>query len=104
MSVIEITNENFEKEVLQSDKPVLVDFFAVWCGPCKIVSPIVDQIAAEHPEIKVCKADVDKNLDLAKQFQVMSVPTLLAFKDGQIINKSIGAMPKAAIVKMFENR
>lgn len=104
MSVIEITNENFEKEVLQSDKPVLVDFFAVWCGPCKMVSPIVDQIAAEHPEIKVCKADVDKNLDLAKQFQVMSVPTLLAFKDGQIINKSIGAMPKAAIVKMFENR
>lgn len=102
MSVIEITNENFEKEVLQSDKPVLLDFFAVWCGPCKMVSPIVDQIAAEHPEIKVCKADVDKNLDLAKQFQVMSVPTLLAFNDGKVINKSIGAMPKAAIVKMFE--
>ncbi|MEE1243166.1 MAG: thioredoxin [Frisingicoccus sp.] len=102
MSIIEITQENFQKEVIESDRPVLVDFFATWCGPCKMVSPIVDQIAAERPDIKVCKLDVDKNMDLARQFQVMSVPTLVAMKDGQIINKTVGAMPKSAIIKMFE--
>ena len=102
MSIIEITQENFQKEVIESDRPVLVDFFATWCGPCKMVSPIVDQIAAERPDFKVCKLDVDKNMDLARQFQVMSVPTLVAMKDGQIINKTVGAMPKSAIIKMFE--
>lgn len=99
---IEITQENFQSEVIESDKPVLIDFFATWCGPCKMVGPIVDQIAAERQDIKVCKLDVDKNTDLARQFQVMSVPTLVAMKDGQVINKTIGAMPKSAILKMFE--
>ena len=102
MSIIELTQENYQKEVLESDKPVLIDFFATWCGPCKMVSPVVDQIAAERPDIKVCKLDVDKNLDLARSFQVMSVPTLVAMKHGEIINKTVGAMPKAVILKMFD--
>lgn len=102
MSIIELTQENYQKEVIESDKPVLIDFFATWCGPCKMVSPVVDQIAAERPDIKVCKLDVDKNLDLARSFQVMSVPTLVAMKNGEIINKTVGAMPKAVILKMFD--
>ncbi len=101
MSVIELTQENYQKEVIESDKPVLIDFFATWCGPCKMVSPVVDEIANEHPEIKVCKLDVDKNMDLARTFQVMSVPTLVAMKDGKMINKTIGAVSKASILKMF---
>ena len=102
MAVIELTQENYQKEVIESDKPVLIDFFATWCGPCKMVSPVVDQIANERPDIKVCKFDVDKNLDLARTFQVMSVPTLVAMKNGKMINKIIGAMPKAQILKMFD--
>ena len=102
MAVIELTQENYQKEVIESDKPVLIDFFATWCGPCKMVSPVVDQIANERPDIKVCKLDVDKNLNLARTFQVMSVPTLVAMKNGKMINKIIGAMPKAQILKMFD--
>ena len=102
MAVIELTQANYQKEVIESDKPVLIDFFATWCGPCKMVSPVVDEIAGERPDIKVCKLDVDKNLDLARTFQVMSVPTLVAMKNGEIINKIVGAMPKAQILKMFE--
>ena len=102
MAVIELTQENYQKEVIESDKPVLIDFFATWCGPCKMVSPVVDEIANERPDIKVCKLDVDKNLDLARTFQVMSVPTLVAMKNGEMINKIIGAMPKAQIFKMFD--
>ena len=102
MAVIELTQENYQKEVIESDKPVLIDFFATWCGPCKMVSPVVDEIANERPDIKVCKLDVDKNLDLARTFQVMSVPTLVAMKNGEMINKIIGARPKAQILKMFD--
>ena len=102
MAVIELTQENYQKEVIESDKPVLIDFFATWCGPCKMVSPVVDEIANERPDIKVFKLDVDKNLDLARTFQVMSVPTLVAMKNGEMINKIIGAMPKAQILKMFD--
>ena len=95
------TSANFDADVLGSEIPVVVDFFATWCGPCKMVSPVVDEIAVEHPEIKVCKLDVDRNMDLARTFQVMSVPTLVAMKDGQVINKTIGAASKANILKMF---
>ena len=102
MAVIELTQANYQKEVIESDKPVLIDFFATWCGPCKMVSPVVDEIAGERPDIKVCKLDVDKNLDLARTFQVMSVPTLVAMKNGEIINKIVGAMPKAQILKIFD--
>ncbi|MBM6968755.1 thioredoxin, partial [Pseudoramibacter alactolyticus] len=82
MSVVTLTKDNFESEVLQSDKPVLVDFWASWCGPCKMVSPLVDEIAEEHDEVKVGKINVDEESELAQQFQIMSIPTLLVFKDG----------------------
>lgn len=101
MKIIEITKDNFEKEVLQSDIPVLVDFWAVWCGPCKMVSPVVDQIAEEHSEIKVGKINVDEQGELAMKYGVMSIPTLILFKDGQVANKTIGAQPKEAIEALF---
>lgn len=102
MSVISVNSSNFSQEVLQSDKPVLVDFFATWCGPCKMLSPIVDQLASEHPEIKVCKLDVDNSQDLAQQFQVMSIPTLILFKNGQAASKVIGLQTKAALEQMIK--
>lgn len=102
MSVIVVNNTNFSQEVLQSDKPVLVDFFATWCGPCKMLSPIVDQLADEHPEVKVCKLDVDENQDLAQQFQVMSIPTLILFKDGQAASKVVGLQTKAALEQLIK--
>ena len=100
MSVLHITKENFEAEVLKSDKPVLVDFFAAWCGPCKMIAPILEEIAAEREDIKVCKINVDEETELAAQFQVMSIPTLVVFKDGQVVNKSLGAKPKAQILDL----
>ena len=97
MSVITIKSSTFNQEVLQSDKPVLVDFFATWCGPCKMLSPIVDQLADEHPEVKFCKLDVDQNPDIAASFQVMSIPTLILFKGGAAASKVIGLQTKAAL-------
>ena len=101
MEVLHITKETFEAEVLQSDKPVLLDFFAVWCGPCKMIAPVLDEIAAEREDIKVCKVNVDEEPELAAQYQVMSIPTLMVIKDGQIVNKSLGAKPKAQILEML---
>ena len=94
MAVITITKENFQSEVVQSDKPVLLDFWATWCGPCRMVSPIVDQIADERSDIKVGKINVDEQPELAQQFRIISIPTLVVMKDGQIANKAVGAMPK----------
>lgn len=96
-----ITKENFESEVLKSDKPVLVDFFATWCGPCKELMPIVDEIANEHPEIKVGKLDIDENMEIARQYKVFSVPTLIAFKDGKVLKQMVGVQPKEQILAAF---
>ncbi len=101
MSVLHITKENFEAEVLRSDKPVLVDFYAVWCGPCKMLAPILDEIAAEREDIKVCKINVDEEPELAAQYQVVSIPSLFVIKDGQITNQSLGARPKPQILEML---
>ena len=97
MSVITITASNFEAEVLQSKETVLLDFWATWCGPCRMLSPIVDQVAAEHTELKVGKINVDEEPELASRFQVMSIPTLMVFKEGKCTNTSVGVIPKAQI-------
>ena len=102
MSVVTITKDNFEKEVLLSDRPVLLDFWAPWCGPCRMGSPIGDEIAAEAADKKVGKINVDDEPELARQFGVMSIPTLVVMKDGKIANKAVGARPKAAILAMFD--
>jgi thioredoxin 1 len=101
MSVIHITKENFQEEVLRSDRPVLLDFWAPWCGPCRMVSPVVDAIAAERADIKVGKVNVDEEPELAGQFQVMSIPTLAVMKDGAVVNQAVGARPKSAILAML---
>ena len=101
MSVITITKENFQQEVLASDKPVLLDFWASWCGPCRMVSPIVDEIAEEREDINVGKVNVDEESELAAKFRVMSIPTLVVMKNGEIVNQSVGARPKAQILAML---
>ena len=101
MSAIKITSENFEAEVLNCDKTVLLDFWASWCGPCKMVSPIIDQIAEENPEIKVGKVNVDEEQALAAEFKVMSIPSIFVVKDGKIVNQAVGAMPKSKILELL---
>ena len=101
MSVINITKENFNAEVLGSDKPVLIDFWASWCGPCRMVSPIVDEIAQERTDIKVGKVNVDEQSELAAQFGVMSIPTLVVMKGGKVVNRSVGARPKKDILSLL---
>ena len=101
MSVININKNNFQEVVMHSDKPVLLDFWASWCGPCRMVSPIVDEIAAERSDIKVGKINVDEQPELAAQFGVMSIPTLVVMKSGRIVNQAVGARPKAQILAML---
>ena len=100
MKVLHIDKDNFHKEVLNSEKPVLLDFFASWCGPCRMVGPILDEIAEEREDIKVCKVDIDEQPELASRYRVMSVPTLMVLKNGQIMEQSIGAKPKHQILAM----
>ncbi len=101
MSAIKITKENFQEEVLNSSKPVLLDFWATWCGPCRMVGPILDEIAAERSDIKVGKVNVDEQMELASQFGVMSIPTLIVMKDGKVANQSVGAQPKEQILALL---
>ena len=101
MAVITITKENFENEVLKSDKPVLLDFWATWCGPCRMVSPIVDEIANERDDIKVGKINVDEQGELSMQFRIVSIPTLIVMKNGEVANKTVGAMPKEEILNLL---
>jgi thioredoxin 1 len=102
MATVNLTMENFQSEVLNSEKPVLVDFWASWCGPCRMVSPLVDQIASENPNVKVGKVDIDAQPELASAFRVMSIPTLMVFKDGKLAKSVVGARPKAAILAMLD--
>ncbi|MBO4831707.1 MAG: thioredoxin [Oscillospiraceae bacterium] len=102
MAVITVTKENFQKEVLESEKPVLLDFWASWCGPCRMVSPIVDEIAEERSDIAVGKVNVDEQPELAGKFGVASIPTLVVLRGGRIVRQSVGAMPKSRILALLD--
>lgn len=102
MSIIHVNKENFQQEVLQSDKPVLIDFWANWCGPCRMIAPIIEEIAQEREDIKVVKIDVDEAQELAIQYQIMSIPTLLVVEKGKVVNQSIGVKPKDKILEMLD--
>lgn len=101
MSIVHVDNTNFKHEVMESTQPVLLDFWATWCGPCRMVSPILEEIAAERSDIKVCKVNIDEQPELASTFQIVSIPTLMVVKDGKIVNQAVGARPKAQILNML---
>ena len=101
MEAITITTENFDAEVLHSEKPVLLDFWASWCGPCRMLSPIVDEVAEERTDVKVGKVNVDEQPELAGQFGVMSIPTLLVFEQGKLVRQAVGARPKASVLELL---
>ena len=102
MAVLHLTKENFESEVLKSDKKVLVDFWATWCGPCQMVSPIIEELGEELTDVKVCKVDVDKEPEISIQYNIMSIPTLIVFVNGEIVNKTIGACTKDEILDLLK--
>lgn len=102
MSVINITKDNFETEVLQSNKPVLIEFWAVWCGPCRMISPIIDQIAEEATDVKVCKLNVDDEPELASKYDIMSIPTITVIKEGQVTAQAVGVRPKETILELLK--
>ncbi len=101
MSVVKLTTENFEQEVLQSNQTVLVDFYADWCGPCKMMAPVIDEIAKERADIKVGKLNIDEEMEIAQKYGVMSIPTFIVFKNGEAVQKDMGAKPKAAVLEML---
>ena len=102
MSVVKLTKDNFAQEVLQSDKKVLVDFYADWCGPCQMMGPVIEEIAGERDDIKVCKLNIDEEMEIAQQYGVMSIPTFIVFKDGEVSKKDLGAKPKSAVLAMLD--
>ena len=102
MAELNITSANFKSEVLESDKPVIVDFWATWCGPCRMLGPVVAELAEEHPEIKVCKVNVDDEPDLAQEYGVMSIPFVASFKAGQLHKSSVGVQPKEALLGLLD--
>ena len=101
MSVIHIDRNNFQREVLNSDRPVLLDFWAPWCAPCRMVGPILDEIAEERSDVKVAKINIDEQPELAGQFGVMSIPTLLVFEQGKLVRQAVGARPKASVLELL---
>lgn len=102
MPVLHINRESFEKIIAQDGKTVLVDFWATWCGPCRMIAPVLEEVAKERPDVTVCKVDVDEERELALEYGVSSIPTLLVFRDGKVVNQSIGAMPKERILAMLQ--
>ncbi|MDD6435859.1 MAG: thioredoxin [Clostridiales bacterium] len=101
MASIKINNNNFQSEVINSDKPVILDFWASWCGPCRMVGPILEEISEERPDIKVGKINVDEESELAAKFRIMSIPTMVVIKDGKVVNQAVGARPKEAILALL---
>ena len=101
MEIIKVNSQNFVEEVIKSEKPVLIDFYADWCGPCKMLSPIIDEIAEENSEIKVVKVNVDDSQDLAMKYQVMSIPTLVVIKNGEEANRSVGLIDKSQVLNLI---
>ena len=102
MAVMTVTKENFDQEVMKADKPVLIDFWAAWCGPCKMMGPVIDQIAEEHTDIKVGKINIDEQPELAQKYGIMSIPTVVLFEGGSPKETSVGLVPKESIEKMFK--
>ncbi len=101
MAIVNANRDNFKEEVLLSDKPVLLDFWAPWCGPCRMVGPVLEQISNERSDVKVVKVNIDEELDLAREYGIMSIPTIMVVRDGKVVNRSLGAKPKNQILQML---